>query len=42
MNYNPFEKPFASGEFSKSRGEFVLDEKLKSGFYVFQVIRLER
>ena len=38
MNYNPFETPFASGEFSKSRGEFVLDEKLKNGFYVFQVI----
>ena len=39
MNYNPFEKPFASGEVSKEEGlHFTLDKPLEEGTYLFEVV----
>ena len=31
MNYNPFEKPFASGEYSPSTKGFILDRNIEIG-----------
>ena len=31
MNYNPFEKPFASGEYNTQLNEFKLDKELEGG-----------
>ena len=31
MNYNPFEKPFASGVYDVSLNQFILDKSLESG-----------
>ena len=33
MNYNPFEKPFASGEYDVNNNLFLLDKNLDEGFY---------
>ena len=43
MNYNPFEKPFASGELTNSSGynEFVLDNPLEKGVYLFEIVENE-
>ena len=39
MNYNPFEKPFASGEFTSSGSYyyFLLDNNLTAGVYLLDV-----
>ena len=39
MNYNPFEKPFASGEYSVdlNLSRFVLDKPLEEGFYFISI-----
>ena len=43
MNYNPFEKPFASGELTNSSGfnEFVIDNPLEEGIYLFEIVENE-
>ena len=44
MNYNPFETPFASGKLANFGGsplndfKFVLDNPLKEGVYLFEII----
>ena len=44
MNYNPFEKPFASGELIDNGGgslhdfKFILDNPLKEGVYLFEIV----
>ena len=39
MNYNPFETPFASGEYSAdlNLSRFVLDKPLEEGFYFISI-----
>ena len=37
MNYNPFETPFASGEYVKEGQKFVLDNNLTSGIYFLDI-----
>lgn len=37
MNYNPFEKPFASGEYDLQGQKFVLDKNLTSGIYFLDI-----
>lgn len=37
MNYNPFEKPFASGEYDVNNKLFLLDKKLDEGFYLLVI-----
>ena len=43
MNYNPFEKPFASGELTNISGfnRFVLDNPLEKGIYLFEIVANE-
>ena len=43
MNYNPFEKPFASGELAEISGfnRFVLDNPLQKGIYLFEIVENE-
>ncbi len=43
MNYNPFEKPFASGELNKDANTqfFVLDKNLEVGFYIITIYDYE-
>lgn len=40
MNYNPFEKPFASGKLTNISGfnRFVLDNPLEKGIYLFEIV----
>lgn len=39
MNYNPFEKPFASGKLSQSEGlHFTLDNPIEEGIYLFEIV----
>ena len=37
MNYNPFEKPFASGEYNPAKKRFLLDKPLTEGFYLLVI-----
>lgn len=38
MNYNPFKKPFASGELSETGGlHFTLDNPIEEGIYLFEI-----
>ena len=42
MNYNPFEKPFASGEVDKINGRVVLDKPLEKGhMYIVRVFNTD-
>lgn len=44
MNYNPFEKPFASGELSGSQSEglyFILDNPIEEGIYFFEIVEAD-
>ena len=38
MNYNPFEKPFASGEYDGEGGYFLLDKRLEPNHLYYVVI----
>ena len=44
MNYNPFEKPFATGKLAAVSGgsgtefNFVLDNPLEEGIYLFEIV----
>ena len=37
MNYNPFEKPFASGEVNENSEYILLDRNLESGIYFLDI-----
>lgn len=38
MNYNPFEKPFASGEYVQEGQKFVLDKPLESNHIYYAIV----
>ena len=41
MNYNPFEKPFASGEYDVNNKLFLLDRNFDEGFYFLVIYNFD-